>query len=219
MRNAVEPNEVTKIRKISPTITTVDPATARFASFSATGASETKRSDIENVKKSAHAPADPKPVVWDGIAKTTKMPAMTRVHEWSSADTGVGPSIASGSQSQEIPITDLKIETVKIPRPKEVTGLESANNPTFHNPAVATIPARTTSPMRLKPIAESEEEKVKDRANQVEIRQKLTSPTSSQPKISRNMFPDPAFPTTSQTVSRNATNVSRNFVNPLSNSR
>ena len=219
MRKAVEPNEVTKIRKISPTITTVDPATVRFASFSATGASETKSKDTENSKKSDHGPEDPNPVACVGIAKTTKIPAMTKVHEWSNADTGVGPSIASGSQSQEIPITDLKIETPKIPRLKKATGLESADNPTFHDPAVATIPARTTSPMRLKPIAESEEEKVKDRANQVEIRQKLTSPTSSQPKISRNVFPDPGFPTTSQTVSRKATKVSRNFVNPLSNSK
>lgn len=198
---------------------TVDPAIVRLASFSASGDKETRNSESDIPSKIVVETPDPRPNIVEGSAYTVKIPAITRVQEWSRAETGVGPSMASGNQSQESPITDLKSETKSKIEPIAVTGDESCENPTIPVPIAETHPARSTSPILLKPIAESDEEKVKERLNQVEIRQKDTIPTTSHDKINRNKLPEPLVPTTSQTVRRKDTKVRRNLTNVLSNSR
>jgi hypothetical protein len=52
------------------------------------------------------------------------IPAMTRVQEWRSEDTGVGPSIASGSQSCVIADTDLNCMARISPNMIELLGEE-----------------------------------------------------------------------------------------------
>lgn len=53
-----------------------------------------------------------------------KIPAMTRVHECRSEDTGVGPSIASGNQSCVIADTDLNCIAKISPNMIELLGEE-----------------------------------------------------------------------------------------------
>ena len=49
-------------------------------------------------------------VIPQGILLQVAIPAITRVQEWSSELTGVGPSIASGNQRAVIPETDFNIK-------------------------------------------------------------------------------------------------------------
>lgn len=77
-----------------------------------------------------------------------KIPAMTSVQECSKLETGVGPSIASGSQRYEIPTTDLKMSAEIRRKTAGVSREAQAKSRTV------TANKRKTSPTRLNPIAE-----------------------------------------------------------------
>jgi len=69
--------------------------------------------------------------------------------------------------------------------------------------SVETKTRRSTSPIRLNPMAEKEEDVVKLRFRKVPIRRKLINPIHSQPKRSSNVA---AELTVSQTENKNSTN-------------
>ena len=152
---------------------TVEAATVRFESFSTREA---------RIRKSRERRAmRPKPKLNRRVELTmTKIPAMTRVQEWSREETGVGPSMASGSQRYVKKQIDLR-ERARTKRPKrgpEEVQAEKART-------VRTM-AKRTSPIRLNPMAEKAELSVKDRFSQVPMRLKLTNPTISQQNRAEN---------------------------------
>lgn len=148
----------------------------------------------------------------------TKIPAITRVHECSRLDTGVGPSIASGNQSHVVATTDLNEAITSNPVTANAVPDVSVLNPGKTQSDVATTVASSTSPTRLKPIAENEEELARDRLFHVEISEKLTIPTISHPSRRAKLVETPTL-TTNQTVSRKLHSVKANLHQYRSNSR
>lgn len=83
--------ELERRSQTTPTMITVEAATVRFESISGRETKTTKSRERVETKPRA------------GVTRSwqltrTKSPAMTRVQEWRRLETGVGPSIASGSQ-------------------------------------------------------------------------------------------------------------------------
>lgn len=146
------------------------------------------------------------------LPNITNIPAITSVHECSSDDTGVGPSIASGSHSHVKPITDLKIVTIKSAVNIGVLSGVSVEPEQKLVENVATINPRTTSPIRLKPIAENAEESVKERPIKFPINKKLIMPTDSQ-KINTGNSVALARLTVAHTLKRKSHKVIQNLEN------
>jgi len=107
---AVVPKDKSNSKNIIPTMTTVDPATAFFRSFSRIGATEMPKSPNIKIEKTSHQ-FSRHPVGKLGKQKIENIPAMTSVHECNKLETGVGPSIASGSHNHVTELTDLNTET------------------------------------------------------------------------------------------------------------
>jgi hypothetical protein len=142
---------------------------------------------------------------------TAKIPAITRVQECKRLETGVGPSIASGSQRLKINVTDFK----------EAAAIRRVDTEELI-PAVATEPEsdeiariRKRSPTRLNPMAEKAPPTVEFLSAQNPISRNEINPTHSQAKSHRKRSPTE---TTNQTENRNRVNFSEKSVKCLSNS-
>lgn len=140
------------------------------------------------------------------------------MHECKRLETGVGPSIASGSHSAEIPTTDLKTLT----NSAVMTSVEKVYESELkikYDPMLAENAISATSPIRLNPIAENPDDVVSDLADHVEINKKLIIPTISQNKSKQKGDEIPPPLITAQTARRKLHSVKVNFRNNLSNSK
>jgi len=126
--------------------------------------------------------------------RNVKSPAMTRVAECNKLETGVGPSMASGSHKKVVTCTDFRINASR----KKRFRIEKLS---VVRDEIAVTINKKTSPIRLNPIAENAEEIVRVREYHVEISMKLTRPTISHDTKRRNV---PEEFNTNQTASRNA---------------
>lgn len=184
-------------------MSTVESAIVRFKSFSDLG-----RKRI--VRKPNIAITCVMTVV--GVAKfhAEKTPAMTSVAECRRLETGVGPSMASGSQRYETKLTDLKQKA----RSKKAMVSENSVGRNLEN--AITVTSREISPRRLKPMAENPELVVNERCSQVDMSKKLMNPTISQVSRSRN---PPRAERTNHTAKRNETSRREKATYDASNSR
>lgn len=89
--NAADDSEETSKIQIALTMTTVENATMRFESFSCLASMTTMSNDTTKNRK-----IDDDDLI--SALANVKIPAMTSVQECRRLETGVGPSIASGSQ-------------------------------------------------------------------------------------------------------------------------
>lgn len=138
---AVQEKPQSKITQINPTIITVEKATVRLKSFSSVAVKTTKTKLPIPAATTGIETAIPK-------LKSENTPAMTSVQECNKLDTGVGPSIASGSQRKFRTITDFKVRQINnvVKIELVVTAVPSAK--------IDNAIRRKTSPSRLKPMAE-----------------------------------------------------------------
>lgn len=140
------------------------------------------------------------------------------MHECRRLETGVGPSIASGSHKAEIPTTDLKI-LANSAITASMEKLYESELKIKYDPMLAENAISATSPIRLNPIAENPDDAVSDLANHVEINKKLIIPTISQNRSKQKGEEIPPPLITAQTARRKLHNVKINFRNNLSNSK
>lgn len=182
---------------MKPTRITVEKAIVRLKSFSCLDENTTTSRETEKPHERNSGEVVPRFV-------KTKIPAMTNVQECRSDDTGVGPSIASGSQSWAIAVTDLNCIARTKPKIATLDVIPAAEFDLI--PVIANVETRIrsrTSPARLNPIAEKDEDDVKLRLRKVPMSRKLINPMDSHPK-SRSKRP--AELTDSQTEKRKSTN-------------
>jgi hypothetical protein len=142
---------------------------------------------------------------------TANIPAITSVQECKRLETGVGPSIASGSQRLKINVTDFKEEAAI--RRVDTEELIPAVAIEPESDEIASI--RKRSPILLNPMAEKAPPTVEFRSAQNPIRRNEIKPTHSQAKSHRKRSP---AETTSQTEKRNRVNFRLKSVKCLSNS-
>ena len=105
---------------------------------------------------------------------------MTKVAECNKLETGVGPSMASGSHKNVEKTTDLKPSQIKRFHSAKLLWAKSAKFVIPENVKIATI-----SPTRLNPIADPVPKFAKDREFQCPINLKLIQPIISHAKIMR----------------------------------
>lgn len=178
VRAVLEVFPATRIQ-MNPTMITVETAIVLFRSFSNLLVRQTCKRLNDKSTTNAGLVRKMEKLMNENI------PAMTKVHECSKLDTGVGPSIASGSHIIEIFVTDFRHKpTRSVARSR--MGEDSREKPIDVPPLVksgivinAKQNTRSTSPTRLKPIAENPDENVNALANQVVISRKLTNPMIS----------------------------------------
>ena len=195
---------------MKPTRITVEKAIVRLKSFSCLDENTTNSRETEKVVERNSREVVPKFV-------KTKIPAMTKVQECSSEDTGVGPSIASGSQSWVIAVTDLNCIASTKPKSAILDVIPAAEFAVI--PVIANVETRIrskTSPARLNPIAEKDDDDVKLRLRKVPMSRKLISPMDSHP---RSRIKSPTELTDSQTEKRKSTNLAVKLRYVGSNSR
>jgi len=195
---------------MKPTRITVEKAIVRLKSFSWRDENTTNSRETEKVHERNSGEVVPKFV-------KTKIPAMTKVQECNSEETGVGPSIASGSQSWVIAVTDLNC--IARTNPKNAIFDDTPAAEFAVVPVIANVETRITSkksPARLNPMAEKDEDDVKLRLRKVPMSRKLISPIDSQQKSSSKR---PAELTDSQTEKRKSTNLIVKLRYEESNSR
>lgn len=107
----------------------------------------------------------------------TKIPAITKVAECKSEETGVGPSIASGNHRKVNDKIDLKDSEKKSTKSHVAENSKSAKKP-LH--ASTTKIIKPKSPNLLNKIAEEEPCTAEERESQWPIRRKLMNPKISQ---------------------------------------
>ena len=137
------------------------------------------------------------------------MPAITRVHECSKLETGVGPSMASGSHKNVSTLIDFSV-SAKINN--DIAKLFEQNSP--NNPTITQ--SKITSPIRLKPIAENAEEVVNVRDTHEPMSAKLMNPTISQQRSKAKALCESK---TIYTENKNPLSRNKNATNHGSNSR
>ena len=196
--------------QMKPTRITVEKAIVRLKSFSCLDENTINSRENEKVHERNSREVVPRFV-------RTKIPAMTNVQECRSEDTGVGPSIASGNQSWVIAVTDLNCIARTKPKSAILDVIPAAESAVIR--VIANVETRIrsrTSPARLNPIAEKDDDDVKLRLEKVPMSRKLIRPMDSQPK-SRSRRP--AELTDSQTEKRKSTNLAVKLRYVGSNSR
>lgn len=171
----------------------MDEATNRFRSQSLTANRNTK---IRDKIKSQIAQVDVEKLNLE-YANT---PAITKVAEWSKLDTGVGPSIASGSHKNVRAVTDLKDEAVKTSTTSRNWSESGAIDDKMTK--FATESTRRKSPILLNATAENDPCVVEERESQCPINLKDTNPRISQKS---NQFRHPKEVKTPKTVKKKQT--------------
>lgn len=151
-------------------IKTVDAATIRFASVSTVGVA---KATATNATVPNSAMDDEKPKMFCRI--TINNPAMTRVHECSNEETGVGPSIASGNHKKVHAETDLNIAHITKSKYNDI--LTFAVSCTMHIFAMAKF--KNKSPHLLKVIAKTDARVVAARSDQCAISRNEINPMHS----------------------------------------
>ena len=139
-------------------------------------------------------------------------PAMTRVHECRRADTGVGPSIASGSHRAENTATDFMVKMRKIKMPIVPLGPDQKFSD-VHSPASTTRIAR--SPHLFHDIAAPADLAAELLSDQCPMSLKEMKPIASQKiRTAKNVL----VATNIQTEKKKTRSFMQNSVVPLSNS-